>query len=348
MKLAWLRHFSLPVAMVLLMGVPAAPTLAAADNVYSVHPLVSNVAGTAPPKRDPNLVNAWGLTASATSPWWVADNGTSVSTIYRTDGTTVTIVPLVVEVDGHPTGAVFWATGAARFVFDTEAGQVRGWLGSGTKTVVLADRSAVGAIYKGLALATTAAGDRFYATDFHNARVDVFDANFNLVTSNGAFVDSDLPSGYAPFGVQTIGSRVFVTYAKQDAEATDEIHGQGRGFVDAYDTSGTLLARVAQHGQLNAPWGLALAPANFGRFSGDLLVGNFGDGQINAYEEMANGRFERRGELRDAGGKPLSIDGLWALQFGHGSASNGPTNTLFFTAGPNDESDGLLGSITAP
>jgi len=345
MKLAWLRHFSLPIAMVLLMGVSAAPTLAAAENAYAVHPLVSNVAGAAP-VTDPHLVNAWGLTASATSPWWVADNGTDVSTIYRANGS---IVPLVVQVPVQPTGTVFWGAARATFVFDTEAGQVRGWKNTqGNQTIVLADRSAVGAIYKGLALATTLAGDRFYATDFHNARVDVFDANFNLVTSGGAFVDADLPSGYAPFGVQTIGSRVFVTYAKQDADAADEIHGQGRGFVDAYDTSGTLLARVARHGQLDAPWGLALAPANFGRFSGDLLVGNFGDGQINAYEEMANGRFEHRGELRDADGKPLSIDGLWALQFGHGSANNGPTNTLFFTAGPNDESDGLLGSITAP
>ena len=139
-----------------------------------------------------------------------------------------------------------------------------------------------------------------------------------------------------------------MTYAKQDADAADEIHGQGKGFVDVYDTSGSLLGRVAQHGQLNAPWGLALAPANFGRFSGDLLVGNFGDGEINAYEEGANGRFEYRGELRDGQSRPISIDGLWALQFGHGAANNGPTSTLFFTAGPNDESDGLFGSITAP
>ena len=168
------------------------------------------------------------------------------------------------------------------------------------------------------------------------------------MTSAGAFVDADLPSGYAPFGIQTIGSRIFVTYAKQDADAEDEIAGQGRGFVDVYDTSGALLARVAQHGQLNAPWGLALAPANFGGFSGDLLVGNFGDGQINAYEEIANGKFEHRGELRGTDGKALSIDGLWALQFGHGATNNGPTNTLFFTAGPNDESEGLFGSITTP
>src|SRR5436190_17644217 len=204
MKLGWLRLFSLPVAMALLTGLPAAPAVAAADNQYTVHPLVSNVAGMAP-NTDPNLVNAWGLTASAASPWWVADNGTSVSTLYRADGS---IVPLVVQVPVHPTGAVFWATGSSRFVFDTEAGQIRGWPGSGTVTVARADRSAVGAIYKGLALATTAMGDRFYATDFHNGRVDVFDATFNIVMVPGAFTDPNLPAGYAPFGVQTIGSRI--------------------------------------------------------------------------------------------------------------------------------------------
>ena len=345
MKLGLLRHFSLPVAMALLIGLPGA-SLAAADNTYTVHPLVSNVAGMAS-HTDPNLVNAWGLTAGPTSPWWVSDNGTNVSTLYRADGS---VVPLVVQVPTKPTGTVFWPTGArARFVFDTEAGQVRGWLPAyGNQTVVLADRSGAGAIYKGLALATTVAGDRFYATDFHNGRVDVFDASFNLVGGAGAFVDPDLPSGYAPFGIQTIGSRIFVTYAEQGPGAVDDVHGQGKGFVDVYDTSGMLLARVAQHGQLNAPWGLALAPADFGRFSGDLLVGNFGDGQINAYAELANGRFEHRGELRATDGKPISIDGLWALQFGHGSANNGATNTLFFTAGPNEESDGLFGSITAP
>ena len=250
----------------------------------------------------------------------------------------------------RPTGAVFWSfTTRAVFVFDTEAGQIRGWHPSqGNQTVVLADRSAVGAIYKGLAIASTTAGDRFYATDFHNGRVDVFDGNFNLITSPGAFVDPRLPAGYAPFGIQTIGSRVFVTYGKQDEDAEDEIAGQGLGFVDVYDTAGMLVSRVAQHGQLNAPWGLAMAPSDFGRFSGDLLVGNFGDGQINAYEELANGHFEHRGELRDADGKSVTIDGLWALQFGHGTPNNGPSNTLFFTAGPNDEANGLFGSITSP
>jgi len=322
----------------------ALPAAAAVDNVYTVHPLVSNVPGMAT-FVDPNLVNGWGLAASSTSPWWVSDNGTNESTLYRADGTQV---PLIVQVPIKPTGLVFWSfTRRAVFVFDTEAGQLRGWHPSqGNQTVVLADRSADGAIYKGLAYAATSSGDRFYATDFHNARVDVFDGNFAIVNTPGAFVDPNIPAGWGPFGIQTIGSRVFVTYGLQDEEAEDEVSGQALGFVDVYDTGGALLARVAQHGQLNAPWGLALAPDNFGRFSGDLLVGNFGDGQINAYEELENGHFAHRGELRDATGKSISIDGLWALQFGHGAPNNGPTNTLFFTAGPNDEANGLFGSIT--
>ncbi|PYQ58783.1 MAG: TIGR03118 family protein [Acidobacteria bacterium] len=336
---------SIPLAWLMLTCAFAAlSAVAAVDNVYTVHPLVSNVPGMAM-FVDPNLVNAWGLAASPTSPWWVSDNGTNVSTLYRADGTPV---PLIVQVPIKPTGLVFWSTTRrAFFVFDTEAGQIRGWHPSqGNQTFVLADRSAEGAIYKGLAYAQTSSGDRFYATDFHNARVDVFDGNFALVSTPDAFVDPKIPAGWAPFGIQTIGSRVFVTYALQDEEAQDEVAGQGLGFVDVYDTGGALLARVAQHGQLNAPWGLAMAPDNFGRFSGDLLVGNFGDGEINAYEELPNGQFAHRGELRDETGKSIFIDGLWALQFGHGAPNNGPTNTLFFTAGPNDESDGLFGSIT--
>ena len=166
------------------------------------------------------------------------------------------------------------------------------------------------------------------------------------MTPPGAFVDPDLEQGYAPFGIQTIGDRIFVSYAKQDEAGEDEIAGQGRGFVDAYDLQGNLLARVAQHGQLDAPWGLALAPPGFGRFGGDLLVGNFGDGEINAYEELDNGHFEHRGTLRDADGQKLAIDGLWALEFGN-AGNNGTPDQLFFTAGPEDESHGLFGRITA-
>ena len=177
--------------------------------------------------------------------------------------------------------------------------------------------------------------------------IDVFNATWAAVTPTGGFVDPKIPAGYAPFGIQTIGARIFVTFAKQGPGAKDEIDGQGLGFVDAFDTDGNLLVRVAQRGQLNAPWGLALAPASFGRFGGDLLVGNFGDGHVNAYQELPDGTFELIGALRTADGRKLVIDGLWALQFGHGTVNNGPIDTLFFTAGPDGEADGLFGTITA-
>jgi len=338
------------IALALVLGVAivaVSPLRAAERNSYTVTPLVSDQPGVAP-NTDPNLVNAWGLTSSPTSPWWISDNGTDKSTLYR--GSDGQPQALVVDVHNAPTGTVFNPTtgfalptgGVARFLFDTEEGKVLGWNpAQGTNSVVVADLGD-GAVYKGLAIADTAAGPRLYAADFHNARVDVFDGSFGVVP--GGFVDPGLPSGYAPFGIQTIGDRLFVTYAKQDAEAKDEIAGQGKGFVDAYDTAGNLLGRVAQHGQLNAPWGLALAPDTFGRLAGDLLVGNFGDGEINAYAELGNGHFAHRGELRDSSGKSLSIDGLWALEVGQGG-NNGPPGTLFFTAGPDEETHGLFGQI---
>ena len=345
------RRQTVMLALALVLGaalVAVSPLTAAERNAYTVTSLVSDQQGVAT-HTDGNLVNAWGLTAGPTTPWWVSDNGTNKSTLYGGDGAPRA---LVVTVAGGPTGTVFNSTsafllptgGKALFLFDGEDGVVRGWNGAqGTTAIVVKDRSDVGAIYKGLSIADTAAGPRLYAADFHNARIDVFDGSFGLVPNNG-FVDPGLPAGYAPFNVQTIGDRVFVAYAKQDEDAHDEIAGQGRGFVDAYDTQGNLLDRVAQHGQLNAPWGLALAPASFGRFGGDLLVGNFGDGNINAYEELSNGHFAHRGELRDTDGKPLAIDGLWALRFGNDSAA-GSSQTLFFTAGPDEESHGLFGSI---
>ena len=320
---------------------------AAQRNAYVVHNLVSD--GAVPADHvDSHLVNAWGLTSRQTSPWWVADNGMDVSTLYRADGSQV---PLVVSVPNAPTGAVandgtsfVVGSGPALFMFATEEGKILAWNGGlGTTAQVVADRSAEGAIFKGLALA----GDRLYATDFHNGRVDVFDGTFAPVTIPGAFQDGKIPAGFAPFGIQNVGGAIVVTYAKQDAARKDDVHGQGLGFVDVFDTAGKLLGRVATRGQLNAPWGLALAPASFGRFGGDLLVGNFGDGQITAFERGPSGSFEPRGQLRTADGGVLSIDGLWALQFGKGAANNGPTDTLFFTAGPNDEADGLFGTVRA-
>jgi uncharacterized protein (TIGR03118 family) len=329
---------------------------AAEDNVYTVTNLVSDIPGAAT-HVDPSLVNAWGLTAQPTSPWWVADNGTDVSTLYRADGSKV---PLTVHVPNAPTGAVAntgphfvvssgTTSGPARFIFATEEGKILGWnpAVSPTEAQVAVDHSGMGAIYKGLAIASTPGGDFLYATDFHNRRVDVFDGSFHQVTMPGAFVDPGIPSGYAPFGIQTVGGSIVVTYAKQDAAAEDDVAGQGHGFVDMFDLSGAFLVRVATHGQLNSPWGVAMAPATFGRFGGDLLVGNFGDGEISAFEPQPDGTFELAGQLKTSARRVLTIDGLWALQFGKGAPNNGSTNTLFFTAGPDDETHGLFGTITA-
>jgi len=331
----------------LLLAAPASarPT----QGKYQVHNLVSNVAGIAD-NVDPNLVNAWGLAAGPTSPWWVSDNGTDRSTLYNPAGTPL---PLVVSVPGAPTGTVFNGTpgsflvgaNAASFIFATEGGTILGWNG-GPAATVEADRSPAGAVYKGLAIAQTPTGPRIYATDFHNGAVDAFDSAWQPV-SHAGFVDPFLPRHFAPFGIQTIGDRIFVTYAKQQAGSDDEAHGRGLGIVDAFDTAGRLRARVAQFGNLNAPWGLAHAPTGFGRFSGDLLVGNFGDGRVSAYHEVFHGLFVPAGQLRSSTGSALAIDGLWALEFGQGAPNNGPTDTLFFTAGPNDEENGLFGSIHA-
>jgi uncharacterized protein (TIGR03118 family) len=326
------------------------PLGAAEQNAYVVTNLVSSGPAVPAAAHDASLVNGWGLTASSGSPWWVADNGANVSTLYN--GNTGAKLGLTVTVLGGPTGTVFNIAGAgfavpsgasSRFLFASEDGKIRGWPGSGPAQETAAQSPVPFAKYKGLAIAVTGDGPRLYATDFHNGRVDVWDSSWNLITS-ATFTDPSIPAGYGPFGIQRIGETIFVTYAKQDADAADELHGQGLGFVDAYDTAGNLLGRVAQHGQLNAPWGLALAPPSFGRFGGDLLVGNFGDGQINAYAKLPNGQFEHRGELRGTDGKPLVIDGLWALEFGNDGAA-GPSTRLFFTAGPNDEQDGLFGSI---
>jgi uncharacterized protein (TIGR03118 family) len=342
------RRGVLALAVVIAALFVTVPLQAAEGDSYTVTPLVSDVPGAAP-VLDPNLQNAWGLTASSTSPWWVADNGTSVSTLYNGDGVKQGLT-VIVGIDSGPTGTVFnggsgfqvtngTTSAAARFIFDGEDGVLRGWAPSvdGTHALVAA-MGDPGAIFKGLAIAD----NKLYAADFHNNEVAVFDSTWHLVDR---FTDPGLPNGYAPFGIQTLGGNIFVTFAKQDADAEDEVAGQGRGFVDEFDTSGNLIRRVAQHGQLNAPWGLAQAPSDFGRFSGDLLVGNFGDGQINAYELGANGQYTHKGELRESGHQ-ITIDGLWALEFGN-DGNAGHKNELFFTAGPNDESNGLFGKITA-
>jgi uncharacterized protein (TIGR03118 family) len=353
----WAGALVLGVMVSIAMGSPAAGQTTG----YTVTKLVSDEPGVAA-ATDRNLVNAWGLAAGPTTFWWSANNATNTSTLYDGDGVPQ---PLVVKVKGAPTGTVFnggagfavtdaTTTASALFVFATELGTIRGWsptVGTttppSTRTFKVVDRSGRDAIYKGLAIASTVDGDFLYATDFHNRRVDVFDESFDRVKMRGAFTDPGIPSGFAPFGIQNIGGDIFVTYAKQDAEAEDDVAGEHKGFVDRFDTAGTLLGRVATRGPLNAPWGLAIAPDSFGSFGGDLLVGNFGDGRIHAFDLSATGAPALDGTLAQASGRAIVIDGLWGLGFGN-DANAGPSDALYFTAGPDDETHGLFGRIDAP
>jgi uncharacterized protein (TIGR03118 family) len=324
-------------------------------NIYSVHNLVGGTNAASPQSGDASLVNGWGLSAGPTTPWWTSNNGSNTSTLYNGAGTKQA---LTVSVPGGPTGTVYngnasafavsagGKSGSARFLFATEGGTILGWSPAinPTAAVVGVDRSSTGAIYKGLATIN----DRLYATDFHNGRVDVLDSAFAPVSLPGGFQDKQIAKGYAPFGIQALAGNVFVTYAKQDAARKDDAAAPGAGYVDEFTPDGKLVARVVKAGKKNsppnAPWGLALAPADFGVFANDLLVGNFGNGRISAYLNRS-GKWIYKGQLRHADGAPITIDGLWAIAFGNGAAA-GPTNTLYFLAGPNDEKDGLFGSIT--
>ena len=337
------------------LGLAGAASGRTAAGIFNVQPLVSDSSATAAARTDSSLVNGWGLSAGPTTPWWTANNGTNTSTLYSGVGSKAA---LTVTVPGGPTGTVFNGNahafpvsqagkrGGARFLFATEAGTILGWSPTvnGTVALVGADRSSVGAVYKGLAIAK----DQLYAADFHNGRVDVFDAAFKLASRPLGFRDAKVPKGFAPFGIQALNGNIFVTYAKQDAAAKDDVPVPGQAYVDEFTPDGQLVARVVNSGKknapLNAPWGLAMAPANFGVFSNFLLVGNFGNGRISAYTRKAN-TWVYKGQLRLADGTPIAIGGLWAIAFGNGSAA-GPTNTLYFLAGPSDEQHGLLGSIT--
>jgi uncharacterized protein (TIGR03118 family) len=326
----------------------------ATDNIFTVHALVSDGAAPAAPATDGSLVNAWGLSAGPTTPWWASNNGTNTSTLYSGVGAKAA---LTVAVAGGPTGTVFngnaadfvvsqnGKSGAARFLFATEAGTILGWTPVVNGTTAIVGASRPGAVYKGLAVAS----DRLYATDFHNGRVDVFDASFKPVSSPGSFSDSKVPKGFAPFGIQALAGNIFVTYAKQDAAAKDDVPVPGQAYVDEFSPDGQLVARVVNSGKknapLNSPWGLALAPAGFSVFANDLLVGNFGNGRISAYTKRG-ATWVYKGQLRHANGSPIEIDGLWAIAFGNGAAA-GPTTTLYFLSGPTEEQHGLFGSITA-
>ena len=329
--------------------------------------LVSDIPGLAA-LTDPNLKNPWGLSSSSGSPIWVSDNNAGVTTLYNGAGQPV--FPLgqpfvgIPAPDGGPggtpTGTVFNGTpdfvvtqggksAQSLFLFATEDGTISGWNpGVNKASAVLAVNNSavtdsagdVGAVYKGLTNGSVGANNYLYATNFRFGTVDVFDGKFNQLNWAGAFTDPNLPAGFAPFGIQNIGGLIYVTYALQNGEKHDDVKGAGHGFVDVYTTSGAMVSRFASGGALNSPWGLAAAPASFGNFHGDILVGNFGDGRISAFRP--DGTF--RGQLKSETSAPIQIDGLWGLRFGNGG-NGGDVNSLFFAAGINDEADGLFGKI---
>ena len=341
--------------LALAVALAATPALAASH--YHRTNLVSD-GGVPAAHVDPHLVNGWGVAFNPYAFAWVAAADGMVSTLYDGHGN---VQPLVVQipsptasVGGNPTGIVFngsnnfvvtrnGVSGPARFMFATEQGVIAAWAPNvdATHALRVVNRAAMHANYKGLAISGNGATQVLYAADFHNGRVDTFDQTFHAIALAGGFTDPHLPAGFAPFGIQAIGGDIYVTYAKQDAAKEDEVAGPGLGVVDVYSPNGHFIRRIATGGALNAPWGIALAPAGFGEFSNKLLIGNFGNGWINAYSPTAGIPL---GPLTDAYGKPIHIDGLWGMQFGNGVADQN-VNTLFFAAGPDDESHGLYGRL---
>src|SRR5947207_12228202 len=367
-------------AALALVGIVAAVTSsglarsAAADDggiatrSYVQTNLVSDIPGLAA-HTDPNLKNPWGTSVGPGSPIWVSDNHAGVTTLYDGAGNPqprIVAIPAPPSAGsgavGAPTGQAFntfdpastdfvisanGKSGPAFFLFATEDGTIAGWnpnVDNGN-AVIAVDRSTatdgagdVGANYKGLALVTTPNGKFIYATSFRFGTVDVFDSHFNLVNS---FTDPTIPAGFAPFGIHNIGGKLFVTFAKQGPGKDDDAARPGNGFVDVFAPNGDLLQRFVSGGKLDSPWAVTLAPAGFGAFGGDILVGNFGNGRINAYDPVSG---EFQGTLSRPDGGPVAIDGLWGLRFAPATPGAG-ANNLFFTAGLNHEADGLFGTL---
>ncbi len=320
----------------------AASSLAAAGDddsrrerdAYKVTPLVSNLAGHAA-MQDPVLQNAWGIAfTSGGSPFWVNDNATGCSTLYDGTGVKITALQVSIPLPGN------FVPATACHANDPNNG-----LNPADSAVLAADESASGAVFKSLAFGVNPKGAFLFAADFRNGTIDVFGPNgtdglFTKTTLDGNFTDPEIPPGYAPFNIVNVDGDLFVTYAKQDAARHDDVAGPGHGFVDLFDTSGHLLRRFDSHGRLNSPWGVARGSFAFGRWSGKILIGNFGDGRINVFNN--DGTF--LDQLEDSHGKPLVIDGLWTLTLGGGLHSS--PDTLYFSAGPNGETNGLFGAIT--
>jgi uncharacterized protein (TIGR03118 family) len=359
---------ALPAAVALATAIPSGSALASsAENEFHQTNLISDLTNQGAQVVDKDLHNPWGLAFGPTTPLWAADNNSGVATLYSITpgGTTAAKVPLTVTLPGgrpstgdgsSPTGQVFNPTsgfvvtspagsGPGLFIFSAEAGQISAWnpaadpITAGASTAQVEFNSPT-AVYKGLTIASTDGGTFLYASNFHDGTVDVFNSSFKLVHLRGDFRDRHLPTGYAPFGIEEINGLIYVTYALQNAAKHDDVAGPGHGFIDIYTNNGILVKRLVTRGDLNSPWGLAEAPVGFGPFGGKLLVGNFGNGLIHAYGLFSG---QPHGALRNEQRQPIQIDDLWALKFG--TATTGGTGTLLFSAGINDEMDGLVGSI---
>ena len=298
---------------------------------------------------DPGLVNPWGLSYSPTSPFWISANGTNTATLYTVNPTTqaTSKVALTVSVPvGGVTGQVFNGAAGAfngdNFLFVGENGTIAGWRNALGTTAEKLQLDSPNNVYKGAAFATQAGNSYLYAANFRSGAIDVLKGAASQPDLTGRFTDPNLPAGFAPFNIQNLGGTLYVTYAMQDADKKDEVAGAGRGFVDKFDLQGNLIGRLVSRGALDAPWGLAFAPSSFGALAGALLVGNFGDGRIGAYDPTSGALL---GQLAALDGTPLEIDGLWALAPGNDGGA-GSSARIYFTAGPDDESHGIFGVLT--
>jgi len=334
-------------------GGAAGSTASDAGVLVTMANLVSDQTGVAG-NTDPKLINAWGLAINPNAPggpaFWVANEGSGTATVYDRTGVpqpvTVTIpVPGNATVMGSPTGQVFNDSAAVfmgdRFILSTTEGAIVGWQ-SGVAATVRADNSASEAAYTGLTMIDISEGRVLAAADFHNNKVDTFSSTYGPAAVVGDFMDPSMPSDFAPFNVAFLDGKIYVAYAKQDADKQEEEAGPGLGYISVFQANGTFSERFISEGALNAPWAMTMAPSSYGSLAGTLLVGNFGDGRINAYDKVTG---DPRGQLMDASGQPLVIEGLWALVPGPTMPTLDLSQTLYFTAGPGDEAHGVFGAI---
>jgi uncharacterized protein (TIGR03118 family) len=341
-----------------LLCIIAVSSLAQAQS-YKGTFLVADQTGVAP-NTDTHLINPWGISFSATGDFWVANNNSGTSTLYDSNGVVQSLVVTIPSASGTgtgtPTGTVFNSTtgftitsgtksGPALFLFNSEDGVITGWnpTVSATAAIIAKNNSSANAVYKGQEIANNGTATFLYNANFFSGKIEVYDQNFNLVTLSGNFTDPGLPAGYAPHNIRNLNGQMYVAYAKQNASKSDAVLGKGLGLVDVFDLNGNFIKRFASKGMLNAPWGLAVAPSTFGKFSNDILIGNLGDGHITAFDPTTATAL---GQLSSAPGKPLAISGLWAITFGNGGMG-GLTNVLYFTSGPSGYAHGRFGSITA-